>query len=27
VWAAAVAREPDSQLLKATMARFLPDAP
>lgn len=26
VWAAAVAREPDSQLLKATMARFLPDA-
>lgn len=27
VWAAAVAREPDSALLKATMARFLPDAP
>jgi predicted negative regulator of RcsB-dependent stress response len=27
VWAAAVAREPDSHLLKATMARFLSDAP
>lgn len=27
VWAAAVAREPDSPLLKTTMARFLPDAP
>jgi tetratricopeptide (TPR) repeat protein len=27
VWAAAVAREPDSSQLKATMARFLPDAP
>jgi tetratricopeptide (TPR) repeat protein len=26
VWAAAVAREPDSQLLKTTMGRFLPDA-
>lgn len=27
VWAAAVARAPDAPLLKATMARFLPDAP
>jgi predicted Zn-dependent protease len=27
VWAAAVAREPDTPLLKSTMARFLPDAP
>jgi predicted Zn-dependent protease len=26
VWAAALAREPDSQQLKATLARFLPDA-
>lgn len=26
VWAAALAREPDSQSLKATLARFLPDA-
>lgn len=26
VWAAALAREPDSQPLKATLARFLPDA-
>ena len=27
VWAAAVARDPDAPLLKATMARFLTDAP
>jgi predicted negative regulator of RcsB-dependent stress response len=27
VWAAAVARAPDAPLLKATMARFLTDAP
>jgi predicted negative regulator of RcsB-dependent stress response len=27
VWAAAVARAPDAPLLKATMARFLKDAP
>jgi predicted negative regulator of RcsB-dependent stress response len=27
VWAAAVARAPDAPLLKATMARFLSDAP
>jgi len=27
VWAAAVARSPEAPLLKATMARFLPDAP
>jgi len=26
VWAAALAREPDSQQLKATLARFIPDA-
>ncbi|MGH8323836.1 MAG: tetratricopeptide repeat protein, partial [Steroidobacteraceae bacterium] len=26
VWAAALARAPDSQQLKATLARFLPDA-
>jgi len=26
VWAAALAREPDSAALKATLARFLPDA-
>jgi tetratricopeptide (TPR) repeat protein len=26
VWAAALAREPDSHALKATLARFIPDA-
>jgi predicted negative regulator of RcsB-dependent stress response len=26
VWAEALAREPDSQALKATLTRFLPDA-
>jgi hypothetical protein len=27
VWATALAREPDSKPLKATVKRFLPDAP
>jgi hypothetical protein len=26
VWAAALARQPDSRPLKATVARFIPDA-